>query len=127
MRKLVLLCSMLVMAMLVATSLFAQDRGRQRQRPPNTPSQGRAVPREQPRPHPMPQPPPQRYDRNRKSYQHQYYYGDRWYGQRPHPYEYRFPHYRGIRITVCYPEYWAFVGYDYLGRPMYDWVPEYCY
>lgn len=119
MKRIVLSILVLVFCLSSVIPVYSQERRRER-RPPAG-EQRRAVPR-------SPNHPPQRYDQNRRYYDRQYHYNNRWYSYIPRPYERRQRYRRGgFRIVLCQPDYWIFIGYDYRGRPLYDWVPGYCY
>ncbi|OGM99851.1 MAG: hypothetical protein A2817_03145 [Candidatus Yanofskybacteria bacterium RIFCSPHIGHO2_01_FULL_39_8b] len=126
MKRTVLSIIALIFSGLLVFPAFGQERQRSQRRPPQ--GQERAVPRDRPRVIPRP---PQRYVPNYRNYQRQYHYNGRWRNQMPQFYQrgYRYPYRynRGWGVTVCQPGYWVFLGYDYWGRSLYNWVPEYCY
>ena len=117
MKRIVLLVLFAVASVgFLADNGFTQGRQRQRRRPEST--QEKAVPRrEAPRP-------PQRYNPHNRNYRRQYYYGGSWYRYTPRPYRYN---YRGRhRVAVCQPGYVIFLGYDYRGRPLFDFYLGHC-
>ena len=125
MRKAVLLfCAILVMVFSIDG--LAQDRG-SRRRPSRSRQQApRAAPR---RPGParraVPRP-PQRYESNRRNYSRRYYYGGGWSYQRPRFYQQRYRYNRGWRFVICQPGYVIFLGYDYYGRPRFEFFAGRC-
>ena len=73
--------------------------------------EGRAVPR-----------PPQKYIPGRGNYQKHYHYNGRWSDKKPRFYQYRHWYKNSWRIFYCQPGYVIFVGYDYWGNPIFDYV-----